>query len=240
LDGAQKLAKGAEDLGKSKSLAEALAEGNSGLDGRLATEAMKELSRMAEAAAAASAGMGEILNQNLLEGLEAGSLSSAQLKELAAALGKRRDDIARRIRKLYDAKLIDLVSLKKCEGACKDGGEGLAAFLVENGENISVEEMMQVWANGAVTRGRADAPMTWTEGSNEQGAKFKEQTITPSAIAGFNDSQLVGRSVGAPVVEKGKSSQAGALSSASSGGGSAVTRPILPRHKGAVKRYFNR
>lgn len=239
-EAAEKMAQASQELGQSQALAEALTTDGSALDGKLATEAMKELSRMAEAAAADDAQFSEQLPNDLLEGLKAGSLTSEQLKKLAATLGKRKGEIARRLGKLREANLINLGTMKKCEGTGDVDADGLAAFLAENGENMSVAEIMGLWGKGGVDRGRGDAPMTWTEGTSEQGAKFKEHVIPPSAIAGFKDSQLVGRSAGAPSIEKGGAAKSGALGGASAGGGSAFTHTILPRHKGAVKSYFER
>ena len=82
--------------------------------------------------------------------------------------------------------------------------------------------------------------MTWTEGSDQKNAKFKEKALPPAAVAGLQDSQMVGLSAAAPEVQKGNLAAHGALNNAASGGGAAYTQTILPRHKGAVKRYFDR
>jgi hypothetical protein len=104
---------------------------------------------------------------------------------------------------------------------------------------MTVTEMMNSWGRGGVDRGRGDAPMTWTDRSSERGAKFKEQVL-PSSLSGLKDSELVGRSTGAPGIEKNGPQQAGALKGAAAGGGSAFTQTVLPRHRGAVNRYFQR
>ena len=82
--------------------------------------------------------------------------------------------------------------------------------------------------------------MTWTDGSSEKDARFKEKILPPSSVAGLNDSQLVGLSASAPTADTGGVAAHGALNSAASGGGSAYTQTILPRHRGAVRRYFDR
>lgn len=82
--------------------------------------------------------------------------------------------------------------------------------------------------------------MTWTDGTNEKDAKFKEKVLPPSAVAGLDDSQLVGLSASAPTADTSGVAAHGALNNAATGGGSAYTQTILPRHKGAVKRYFER
>jgi hypothetical protein len=81
--------------------------------------------------------------------------------------------------------------------------------------------------------------MTWTDGTSEKDARFKEKELPPSALAGLKESQMVGISAAAPTVENQVAAH-GALNNANQGGGSAYTQSILPRHKGAVKRYFER
>jgi len=78
--------------------------------------------------------------------------------------------------------------------------------------------------------------MTRTDGSSEKDARFKEKVLPPSSVAGLNDSQLVGLSASAP-----KTDASGvAAHGAASGGGSAYMQTLLPRHRGAVRRYFDR
>jgi hypothetical protein len=239
-EAAEKMAQASETLGRSKALAEALAEAGAAMDSRLQTEAMKELSRMAGDAASEGASFENALSDETRAALAAGQLNSKQLKELVSKLGLKLSDLEKRLARLRDANLIDLKTFKKCDGTGDIDSNGLAAFLSENGEDTSVAEVLSQWGKGGITRGRGDAPMTWSEGTREQGAKFKEQVIPPSRVAGLKDSQLLGRSVGAPTVERGGPASSGALRGAASGGGSALTQTILPRHKGAVQRYFQR
>jgi hypothetical protein len=133
-------------------------------------------------------------------------------------------------------------SLKGDAQANRRDNSGLARFLKENAEKMSVDEATLQWyaGKGGVDRGRGDAAMTWTDGSSEKDARFKEKALPPSSVAGLNDSQLVGLSASAPTADTGGVAAHGALNSAASGGGSAYTQTILPRHRRAVKRYFDR
>jgi DNA-binding transcriptional ArsR family regulator len=243
LEATEKMAANSERLGQAEALSKALTDEGGAMDSKLMTEAMKELSDLTQSAAAASDLADSGLSQETLDALKAGSLSKEQLKQLSAALGKSKGKLSERLAKLRDAGLIDLKTLKQCENAGKCDSAGLAAFLAENAGDTSVADLVGAWSapgRGGVSRGRGDAPMTWSDGTSERGAKFKEQVLSPSVLAGLKDSQLVGRSVGAPSVEKTGAARSGALSGASSGGGSAFTQSVLPRHKGAVKRYFER
>ena len=83
--------------------------------------------------------------------------------------------------------------------------------------------------------------MTWTEGTDAEGAKFKEKVLPPASLAALKDSKLVGISTGTPEAGKGGADGGrGALKGATAGPGAAHTHTILPRHRGAVGRYFER
>ena len=83
--------------------------------------------------------------------------------------------------------------------------------------------------------------MTWTDGSTEEGAEFKEETLPLSNIASLEDSEIFGISAAAPSIEASNPiEQSAALNGATVGGGSSVTQTVLPRHKASVKRYFDR
>ena len=83
--------------------------------------------------------------------------------------------------------------------------------------------------------------MTWSEGTSADGAKFEAEVLPLSNIASLEDSEVIGLSTAAPTVEtSGAAPQSGGLNGAAAGGGSAFNQTVLPRHKGAVKRYFER
>jgi len=148
----------------------------------------------------------------------------------------------RKVETLSKSGIINTNALKGAARASRRDNSGLARFLKENAEKMSVDEATLQWCagKGGVDRGRGDAAMTWTDGSSEKDARFKEKVLPPSSVAGLNDSQLVGLSASAPTADTSGVAAHGALNSAASGGGSAYTQTILPRHRGAVRRYFDR
>ena len=240
-ESAEKLAQTTEELAKAQALSEALAEAGSGLDPKLTAESMKELSSLLESAESDRQALEKALGSQISDGLKSGSLSREQMKQLARALGERKAELAKSLGKLRDARLIDAEALKKCDKAGKCDSAGLAKFLNDNAGEMSVKSALKTWqGKGGVDRGRGDAEMTWTDASSEKGAKFKEEVLPPGGVASLKDSQLVGRSVGAPSLDNSGVARSGALSGAAAGGGSAVTQTVLPRHKGTVKRYFDR
>jgi hypothetical protein len=79
------------------------------------------------------------------------------------------------------------------------------------------------------------------EPSSEEGTTFKEQVLPQASLNALKDSQKLGITVGAPTIEGDDSlSITGTLDSAQGGDGQTFTQTVLPRHRSAVKRYFER
>jgi hypothetical protein len=233
-----------QQLAKAEALAEGLMAGADQLDAQTMTEAMQTLSAMMQGAMKENQMLAGELSPETREAIKSGALKPEHLKELSKALSQNRSARNEKMSKLAQSGAINPNSLKGGAKANKRDNSGLADFLKENARKMSVEEAVGEWCEnpgkGSVSRGRADAAMTWTDGSSEKDAKFKEKILPPSSVAGLDDSQLVGLSAAAPTADKAAIAAHGALNNAASGGGSAYTQTVLPRHKGAVKRYFDR
>jgi hypothetical protein len=230
-----------ERLAGAEALAEGLMAGADQLDAKTLTEAMQTLSAMMQGAMKENEMLASGLSPETQEALKSGALKPEHLKDISKALSQNKSAIKQKLSKLAQSGMINPNSLKSAQGATRDNS-GLARFLKENAEKMSVEDAVGAWCEGkgGVDRGRGDAAMTWTDGTNEKDAKFKEKVLPPAVVAGLNDSQMVGLSASAPTVDQGGIAAHGALNSAATGGGSAYTQTVLPRHKGAVKRYFER
>ena len=244
MEAAQDALSETEQLTEAETLAEALRHEGAEMDTGLLDEAMETLSGLVEEAAKENALLAEKLPE--LKG-DISSLTPEQLKAISEALRFAKGDISERLAKLQEVNLIDLKTLTECEKLGQCNSAGLAAFLAENADKMSVSACVGGWCRsahpgrGGITRGRGDAPMTWSDSTTEEGAKFKAEALPLSDIASLEDSKMMGVSMAAPSVEKsGLPSKAGGLNGAKAGGGSSVTQTILPRHKGAVKRYFER
>jgi len=234
-----------ENLAQAQTLAQGLADGATELDPNILSEAMAELSTMVNSCAAKNESLKNKLGEGCLNACKQGSLSAEQLEALLKALKENKESISNCMGKLCNAGLVDMNAMKLCEKMGTCNSQGLAAFLKENAKCMgtcnAVSQFCQNPGRGGVNRGRGDAPMTWTDGSDESGAVFKEQILPPASLSALKDSMMVGVSVGAPSVEDNPaSSGTGALNSAAAGSGEAFSQTILPRHKGAVKRYFER
>jgi hypothetical protein len=232
-------------LARAEALAEGLTAGADQLDSKTMTEAMKTLGKMTQDAIKENESLAGDLSPGTLEAIKSGSLKAENLKDISKALSRSKSALDQKLSKLSQSNQLGKIDPKSLKGGAQAGrrdNSGLAKFLKENAEKMSVDEATLQWCEGkgGVDRGRGDAAMTWTDGSSEKGARFKEKVLPPSSVAGLNDSQLVGLSASAPEVAAGGVAAHGALNSAASGGGSAYTQTILPRHRGAVKRYFDR
>lgn len=230
-----------ERLTEAETLAESLINEGSDMDSGLLDESMMALSGLVQEAAKENALLESQLPE--LEG-DLSSLSPEQLKAISDALRLSKGDIADKLANLNKVNLIELDTLKSCEKLGQCNSNGLAAFLAENSEKMSVSECVGVWcrnALGAINRGPGHVPMEWSDGSSAEGAKFKAEVLPLSNIASLEDSEVIGLSTAAPTVEtSGAAPQSGGLNGAAAGGGSAFNQTVLPRHKGAVKRYFER
>ena len=238
-DAAQDALSETEHLTEAETLSEGLINEGSEMAADLLAESMATLSGLVQEAAQENALLAAQLPD--LKG-DADSLTLEQLKEISAALRFIKGDIYDQLVKLHEVNLIDSETLKACEKLGQCNSEGLAAFLAENAESMSVAQCIGGWCrSGGINRGRGDAPMTWTDQTTEEGAKFKAEALPLSNIASLETSELVGLSVAAPSVETSSlSPESGGLSGATAGGGSSFNQTVLPRHKGAVKRYFER
>jgi hypothetical protein len=145
--------------------------------------------------------------------------------------------------KLAALKLIDANKLGQCKNAAKcPNPSALAAYLSKecNGTNSCTSAVL-AFCRGGINRGRGDAPMTWQNPADFDGTKNKDQALPMGSLAGVKDARFVGISRSAPEVTGGDvDAGRGSLSGAKSGGGSAQVRPVLPKHRGTVERFFKR
>jgi hypothetical protein len=223
-----------DKLTRAETLAEALLKSGATPNSELMTEAMQGFLGMLDG----SAEGGFFDKQLLTRAWKADDLSPENLKRLSAAMRGAKAEILERLKKLHALGLIDRDVLGRCNQLGQCDSAGLAAFLKENPEGVSAQELVRI-LGASPTRGRGDAEMTWRDEISEKGAKFADQGLPTSAIA--DQGELIGLSAGAPPVGKTHSvAKPGALDNAAGAGGGAHTQTLLPRHRGAVKRYFDR
>ncbi len=239
-----------EQLAAAAAVAEALSDGGDGAMEHLAAEAMAELSALTQRAAGGK----------LLDGALAAELISASgddapgtqmdLGRLLEAIGRGKGSLGEKIDRLYAAGLIDLETLLAAKRSLAGGDlEALASYLEDHGLEAAGGYCRGSGlgsgrpGRGGVSRGRGDAPMTWKDPSSPDGAKWRQQVLDPAALAALHQSRLLGLTAADPsALDPGAPAASGTAidPAAAAGGGAAYTHTLLPRHRGAVKRYFDR
>ncbi len=190
------------------------------------------------------------------------SLTKQQLKDLADALKQCKSSDLATLRRLAELRMMDpsrlsdlqreleidpdalAKMLAKCKGGKPGGKDG------KDGDGLGVSETLARWnsdskmrrGNGGPGGGGGPSPISWTNDANKDNVIFKEKVLPPGTIASLEDSRLQGVSLGGDPTkaQHGDSAAGGALDSSLAGHGAARTQVILPEHKGAVKRYFER
>ena len=230
-------------------LANSLGANMDSLDPGTTKEAMDQLAKLAGNSVSAEALKESKITpeqmKELLKKLQESQCDAGDLSQLSKVLGNCKACGSAKMGRLINGKLIDAKFLGKCEGAGKLGKEALAAYLAmcEGFGDIDIDALvpMGMPGRGGVTRGRGDAPMTWTDPTNSDNMAFKEQVLPPGAVSSLDNSEMQGVSIGDPTSEDPIGpSGSGALNNANSTGGSALGHRVLPTHRKVVRNYFDR
>jgi hypothetical protein len=234
-----------EQMNKAETLAEALRDAGDKADPKLKTEALAELAALARLAAGDTDLMEELDAETLKDLEKAGAFDPERMKKIADAMRGGKKKLALRLEKLEKAGLLDKEALKKLAlcGECR--GKELAGLLCDSDcDKFNLADLLAECdrpGRGGLTRGPGAAKLTFGKESTLDGVKFKEETLPPSALQALQESKVLGVSPTVPQVETtGAESKPGALADAKAGGGSANTQMVLPRHREAVEKYFER
>ncbi len=242
-DAADVLGRDVDEAAALAALAEAMREPTTAAGANVdLTAAMRELAELVEASELLST-LDGTLPPELAAALAASALDPARLQALAKCLSDAKDGRLAKLGKLCEAGLVDPAMLSACRAAAADGEAALAAFLDEQADSsalVAVACPCPTPGQGGVSRGRGDAPLTWTDGTDENGAAFKEEIIQPSAIGQPDQSRLVGLSSGEPESNDAPAAVTGGALAGGGEGGGAHKQRVLPQHRRAVQRYFHR
>ncbi len=209
------------------------------------TQAMQALTRMLQEISGDAANLASAKNVKLMTAIRNGAMTPEQMAALPSDLKSLRMKMAAKLKRLQasgmtTAQLGDVSS----SSAAKPEDSGLKAFLKANAENLTMADISALCQNpgrGGVDRGRGDAIMTWKAPTSDKGARFRDVTTPLAGVAGIEESQPLGVTLAAPPPDQALPLiKSGALNEAAAGGGSALIHQVRPRHKGAVRRYFNR
>lgn len=222
-----------------QNLAKALETGSDQLSSQQLSQAMQALAQLTKEAVGGdlSAGLSPEMAEALSRAATAG-LSAETLNKLAEMMGECNGDLNAMLEALENAKLIN--------GRLSDipyefDPEALLEWLACQGEGECDAAKIAGACRGGINRGPGHAEMLWKDPSSKEGANFEPQVLPPTRMQDMKDARLLGVTRGAPDTEPaGDGSTGGALAGVTTTGGSAETSTILPRHRGAVQRYFQR
>ncbi len=217
---------------------------------------MRALNELSEAAAGQPMPGGMQLPAEVAEALaEAGlsgtALSPEMLEQLADAMEGRAGDLEALLDALAKAGLGEALT----EGLGEGAGQGATAAQIDPGELLDFLEgegkcdaaaVLQACRSmragrGGISRGPGHAEMVWSDPSSKEGVAFTPELLPPAEVRDARQARLMGVSRGDPEAEPGTAgSTGGALNHAAIGAGSAAGSVVLPRHREAVQRYFDR
>ncbi|MBB6428840.1 hypothetical protein HNQ40_000646 [Algisphaera agarilytica] len=238
-----------DEAAAAQALSEALEQGAQTLSSERLSEAMSALAELSESAAGLPTLEGLTLPPELAEalsqsGIDASQLSEEMLQQLAEMMAGRQEELQAMLDALAEA------------GLCEGGGSGSggaeamdAAELLEwlsgdgecDGQGVLAMCRGMRAGRGGLSRGPGHAEMIWKDPASKEGVEFDPNLLPPSRMNELRDAQLLGTSRGAPQqVDGATGSSGGALAGATAGGGSAAEVVVLPRHRAAVQRYFER
>jgi hypothetical protein len=230
------------DSAAAESLAQALNNSAGQLSEQQMSAAMQALSELTKQAVGndLSAGLPPEMAEALTQAAAAG-LDPETLAQLAEMLNGRQGDLQAMLDALESAKLI--------QGRLSDmpvdyDPDALLEWLETQGEGecdaAAIAKACKA-GRGGITRGPGHTEMIWKDPSSKEDASFDPQVLPPSRLRDLDDARLLGVTRAAPDTEPdSEGSTGGALGGASTTGGSAQTATILPRHRAAVQRYFQR
>jgi hypothetical protein len=231
-----------EKLTQIEAISEMLAEGEiKGED--LSKEAAEMLAAMAKEAM--EKGNLPELSEAMKKALAGKKLTAKQLRKIAKLAKLSKADIERMMKKMCKGGMCSSEALSACKKAGMCDKEGLAAFLKGNCESGCLDYGLKLCCGspgrGGVDRGRGDAEMTWSEGTSEDNTSFREEVLNSQQPDNMEESETIAMSKGTPEVEKKREAiKRGGFAGGSKSGGEAAGQIILPKHRAAVRNYFER
>ncbi|MEM9914020.1 MAG: hypothetical protein AAF911_03570 [Planctomycetota bacterium] len=238
-----------DEAAAAQALSEALEQGAETLSSERLSEAMTALAELSESAAGEPTLEGLTLPPGLAEaiaqsGLDSSMLSEEMLGQLSEMMADRQDELQAMLDALAEAGLSEGGASEARDPADIDPAE-LLEWLAGDGECDAQGALAMCQSMMAGRGGLDDGPghveMIWKDPASREGVSFDPEVLPPSRINELRDAELLGTSRGTPqALEEARASSGGALAGATAGGGSAAEVVVLPRHRGAVQRYFDR
>ena len=246
---AEELLKEQEKLQTAEAMAEALKEQLAAEENTQgpSSEEMQDLANAMQNMLSETAGDDEMLNdikkQIEEQGLE--SLTQEQLEQMAQKFSDQCKSCENQLNNLKNARMIDPDKLKnsaqcdspnsqslkdfldsQCKGACEGDGEC-------NGDG-------QNPGRGGISRGPGSAPVNYDHNTTESGAEMTERALEPDYVDMESSIKMgVSRNAPTPNHKGSAAEEGGAVTDTTGVAGSSGRDVVLPKHRGAVKRFFD-
>lgn len=207
----------------------------------VADAARQELSALLKKAAQKNPNLKALLESLPEFGLQqvaAGALTQEEARMLAERLAQMTQEDLERMQQMLQQGLC-----QSSAGLRPDSDESLKKFLAENPgcTNLMMCAGLSPGDGYGVNRGPGTAPISWLGDSSEEGVDFKEEMLPSSKLDSLAHSELIGESLGTPEADaRAAGSSGGGLQGEQGNDSAATTHAILPRHRGAVDRFFMR
>ncbi|MFI4861946.1 MAG: hypothetical protein ACIAXF_14855 [Phycisphaerales bacterium JB063] len=249
-DAAEDALRMSQQLQEARTLSEAMAQPGDALSPEMRQEAMAELSEQLEALAEMAAQVppgaldSEALEQLAQEAREMG-LSPEQAEALAEMLAQQQGDLTEMMQKLAEAGMVDPAQLGQAMQFDKVDAEGLLEFLAaqdgDAGEDLDAALRMFCAGRGGTDQGGGLTDLTWRDPASEDGAGYAPELLPPASLESMLQSQSMGASQRDPEADgEAQASTGNALTHAQAGPGGGGSQPVLPRHRRAVREFFDR
>jgi hypothetical protein len=246
-EGAEKRARRGEDLAEAEALAAMMQKAADLIGPELKKEALAELAGLLQKNGPNLRDLARQIDPRLLHSMGDRLLDPRQMSKLTEMLRESKTELLHQAEKMHRAGLIDAELLARCQQASQFDAEGLRAFLKDTKGKTSLAELknrLKGGGEGGVNPGPGQAPLMWNKPGAGKDASFKEEVLPPGALASLRSRPIRRpgdgrREVSVREKPSGPASS-GALRAAAGGEGSANATVILPRHRAAVERYFDR
>lgn len=251
---AEKTAREAEALTLSQKALQALKDAQARTAAGKYDQAMKEMAELMRKVQEKCPKLSDNLSKELKDMLSKGCLSKENLEQLLNSQQLTQKQLEALLKKLKEK------GLCKNPSGCKPG-EGCETIMVtqENfdelmkmldkegggeGEKCSMACLMAVClgpGRGGISRGRGDAPMTWSDKEiNRDDVKFKAMTLPADAVNNLKKSKLLGVSYGEAEVRPDAQISTGHLSGVQVKGTKTNHFVLMPKHRSVIKKYFDK
>ena len=222
-------------------LSEALAQQFEEVDATQWQEAGKELADLIKESAQSST-MFDLPDTSQLKALE-NSADPALLKELAKEMNLSVEELLALAGKL---KKVGLISPGALEKMMKNNGKpletlDLSDFLVaEMSAGTRCQALSKCVFPGGISRGGGDADLTWKDGSEVDTEAWSPVVLPLSENPSLDQTQVLGQSAATPEVIGDSNASFNRVNSTGQVTGGGITQSLLPKHRSAVKRYFQK